>query len=148
VRCVDYRSSDIEYFVKIANELGIEWHCIIDNDGQGAADRKKMLSHLNGLYEKDRISTLPCDNMDVYLSENGFGEIYESYLSDQLKKQVTVAKGDPQYWIQVCKAVKNYKVKAALDVTLKMHNEGNSAVPSMIADILKKSMTLAGWSAS
>jgi putative ATP-dependent endonuclease of OLD family len=148
VRCVDYRSSDIEYFVKIANELGIEWHCIIDNDGQGAADRKKMLGHLNGLDEKDRITVLPCDNMDVYLSENGFGDIYESYLSEQLKKQVTVAKGDPQYWIQVCRAVKSYKVKAALDVTFEMHNKGNSAVPGLLIDILKKSMTLAGWSAS
>lgn len=147
VRCVEYRASDIEYFIKVANDLGIQWHCLVDNDQQGGFDKAKAERNLNGKTEAERISVLPVDNMDVYLCESGFGSLYEPYLSPQLQPRVTVPKGDPQYWNQLYKAIKNSysKPKVALDAVEMMRQQGLGSVPPVIKSTLEKALSLAGW---
>lgn len=94
----------------------------MDNDRQGEPDINKVRLALNGRNPKRFMHVMPEANLEQHLCVNGFGDIYEALLSEQTRQQVTVPNTDPNYWMQVTKAVKKHKIVAIQNVLQEMRN--------------------------
>ncbi len=146
VRCVEYSQSNVGMLAKIANQLGIAWYCVMDNDDAGKRKYEpKVRDQLNGIAETDRM-VLPYKNVELFLCENGFGELYESRMSQQ-KTQPASPKGTPNYCEEVLEALPNgySKPEIALEA-VEIMREDKSKVPPVLKEILEKVVALAGES--
>ena len=142
VRCVEYSQSNVGMLAKIANQLGIEWYCVIDNDDAGIRDYEpKIINQLNGISKTDR-RILPYINPELFLCENGFGDLYESRMSRQ-KTQPVSPKETPEYWREVLQALPSgNKPEIALEAVEIMRKD-KSKVPSVLKEIIEKTVHLA-----
>lgn len=110
IRCVTYQTGiSLETCLKVANALGIAWVMLADNDQQGADDRQKALSNLNGKNETDVLFMMPEANIELHLCANGFGAVYEGFLTDNVRPRVTANLEDADYWPQVLSAIKKLR---------------------------------------
>lgn len=141
IRCVGYRQSDIELYLKVAEALGIKWVALCDNDQQGIKDQAKVREYLNGRDESEVLHVMPESDIEQHLCSSGFGAIYESLLTDQTKAQVTTAATDPLYWKQVTKAVHRQKI-AAVSLILEEVLSGRAGVPPLFERTIKEAIKL------
>ncbi|HNG34613.1 MAG TPA: DUF2813 domain-containing protein, partial [Blastocatellia bacterium] len=141
VRCIAYRQSDIELYLKVADCFDINWVAICDNDQQGVKDQNKAKGFLNGRIESDTLFVMPEPDIEQHLCAAGFGPIYESFLSSQTRANVTVSGGDPMYWAQVTKAVHRHKT-AAIPLILDKIRAGDIAVPPLLERVIKEAIKL------
>jgi putative ATP-dependent endonuclease of OLD family len=143
VRCVEYSQTDVGMLTKVANQLGIAWYCVVDDDSGRTKYEGKLRGQLNGVPEADRL-VFPYRNVERFLCDNGFGSIYEARMSPQ-KNQPTSTKGTPPYWDEVLDALpKGYsKPAAVLDAVLAMKANPN-LVPKSLRNVLEKAVAVAG----
>ena len=139
VRCVAYRQSDIELYLKVADSLDINWVAICDNDRPH--DHKKVREALNGRHEADTLFVAPEPDIEQHLCATGFGSIYEGLLSLQTQANITVDKSDPKYWEQVTKAVRRHKT-AAIPLVLETIRSGKIAVPQLLERVINEAIKL------
>ncbi len=62
-------------FAKAADELGILWCCVGDDDDNRSKVENKLRNLLNGAMETDRI-LFPYRNIDINLLQNGLCAIF------------------------------------------------------------------------
>lgn len=146
--CIEYSQVGIEKFVKFADQFGIEWVVVADNDPAGLAYLTSARQQLNGRTENQHLCCLSHENIEIFLCNHGFGNIYEATVSEQKRASITAAQGTPEYWKQVANAqVKNTKPKNAISVAESMIAAGGTNVPQLLKDIISKAQTLARSSA-
>ena len=87
------------------------------------------------------LHVMPEDNLEQHLCVNGFGDVYENLLTDQTRKQVTVAKTDPAYWKQLTKAVSDHKIVAIQTVLQEIRN--GRSVPRLLKRVVVTAANLA-----
>ena len=143
VRCVEFGQTDVGMLAKIANQLGIEWYCVLDNDSGRKKYEKSVRAQFNAELETDRL-IFPYQNIERFLCENGFGDLYEARMSQQ-KQQPTSTHGTTAYWDEVLDALpKSYsKPAVALEAVFKMKTR-DVTVPPPLKSILEKAISLAG----
>ena len=143
VRCVEFGQTDVGMLAKIANQLGIEWYCVLDDDSGRKKYEKSARAQFDAASEVDRL-IFPYQDIERLLCESGFGDLYEIHMSQQ-KQRPTSMHGTPAYWEEVLKALpKGYsKPAVALEAVFKM-KAGDVAVPPPLKSILEKAIALAG----
>ncbi len=143
VRCVEYSQSNVGMLAKIANQLGIEWYCVMDNDAGKRKYESKIREQLDGNKEIDRI-VLPYKNVELFLCENGFGKLYQSQMSRQKPQPDYSLKGTSKYWEAVLDALpKKYsKPEIVLEAVEIMRGNKNKVLP-ILKKILDKAVRLA-----
>ena len=144
VRCVEFSQTDVGMLAKVANQLGIAWYCVLDDDRGRKQYENRVRAQLGGASETDRLA-IPYDNMELLLCQSGFGELFESRMSSQ-NPQPSSTKGTAQYWHEVLNALpKGYsKPAVAAEAVAKMAATENALpVPGTLSDILKKAIELA-----
>ncbi len=145
VCCVEYSQTDVGMLAKIANQLGIPWYCVIDDDEGRRKYEPSVRAQLGDVDESERMTT-PYENVELMLCASGFGDIYERQMSDR-KDQPTAARGTPEYWRQVLKALPTRgfsKPAAAAEAAERMAQATNpTPVPTPLANILNKAVALA-----
>ena len=143
VSCIEFSQIGVEKFIKLADQLGINWFVLVDNDTEGEKYKRTAVSQLNGRKESSHIRLLAHGTMEVFLCMEGFGDIYESSISAQKKKQVTANKDTLDYWRQVLNAQKkNSKPKNSIAVVEKMVR-GNIGVPNLLQEVIEQARILA-----
>lgn len=148
VRCIPYRmGASIELFLKVACDFGIRCCALTDNDSQGAADQGHLHNYIPEVDQGNAIHVMPEDDVEEHLCTEGFGAIYQAYLTSQTQNQVTIPQGQPGYWKQLLKAIKNAKrfkkPNAALEVVQQIHS-GVVPVPHLIQTAIQQAVSLAG----
>lgn len=144
ISCLEYSQVGVEKFIKLADQLGIEWFVLSDNDPAGEAYKNTAVGALNGRAEADHVRMLDHGPMEVFLSMEGFGHIYVANISPQKAATVTAQQGTLDYWKQVYKAQsKNAKPKTALAVTEEMETQGAGSMPTLIREVIEQARTLA-----
>lgn len=144
IRTVDYAQAGVVPFTKLADDLGIEWHAVVDGDAAGKTNQQTLRGQLMGRQEPERISALPQDNVELFLCESGYGSVYEKYISPQKKKNLTAKQGDPNYWKQVLDCQSRVpKATRAIEVMTAMKKKGKKGVPPLLAQILERCSALA-----
>ena len=144
VSCVEFSQTDVGMLAKVANQLGIAWYCVLDDDSGRREYEKRVKAQLGAADVADRI-VLPYKNIELSLCENGFGELYESRLSSQ-KPSPSSKKGTTDYWQEVLQALSSRysKPEVAAEAVAKMTAPKNALpVPKPLSDILDKVIKLA-----
>ena len=144
VCCVEYSQTNVGVLAKIANQLGIPWYCVMDNDEGRKKYERGVRAQFAHADEADRM-TVPYENVELLLCESGFGDIYEKRMSRQ-KNQPTAASGTAEYWRQVVEALpKGFgKPAAAAEAADRMAQATDpTPVPEPLANILNKAVALA-----
>lgn len=144
VSCIEFTKVGVEKFIKLADELGIEWFVLADGDPAGQKYAKSARDQLDGRDEEDHIRTLDQKNMDLFLCVEGFGDVYEASVSDQKKDGVTADQGTDEYWEQVLNAQqKGAKTRNALIVAERIVAEDKTDVPALLQEVIEQTRNLA-----
>ncbi len=144
ISCIEFTRVGVEKFIKLADQLGITWFVLADNDPAGLTYENSAKSQLNGRPASDHIRVLDHGDMEVFLCIEGFGSIYESGISSQKKAQVNATKGTPLYWKQVTDAQsKNAKPRNALAVADEIAKKGKAGVPALLSKVIDQAQALA-----
>jgi hypothetical protein len=74
------------------------------------------------------------DDVEQHLCASGFAHIYESFLSAQSRRNISVPQTDPDYPKQLTKAVKDYKIACIHKVLEEV--QGGASVPPLFESII------------
>lgn len=145
VSCIEFTQVGVEKFIKLADQLGIEWFVLVDNDRAGKQYETAAKGLLGSRPEEEHIRMLDHGTMEVYLCMEGFGEIYEDSVSPQKKASIVAEKGTLDYWKQVAQAQKkSFKPRNSLAVAEKITTDKSSKVPRVLREIIENVRKLAG----
>lgn len=78
IRCVEFAQCGIRPLLRLANDLGIEWHLLADGDQAGSAYAASAASHLEGRDLADRVTMLADRDIEHCLYYNGYQHFYRS----------------------------------------------------------------------
>ena len=145
VSLIEFSQIGVAKLIRLADQLGIEWVTLVDNDKQGSVYQKSAEDLISERREKSNHSyMLDHGNMEVFLCMEGFGDIYKSTVSEQKKSDITAEEGTPEYWKQVVKAQKSkFKPINSLAIAKAIMVGGHEAVPKLLADVINRSRNLA-----
>ena len=119
-------------FIKLADQLGIHWHCICDGDAAGLAYASAARAQLKGRAEGGYISMLDAPNLEVFLCQHGFQAEYLAAVPANQRGNITLSPGDTGYFQQICDNVPDSeKVPTALQVGARI-----KAIPALLPAIL------------
>ena len=116
VRVVEFRQSDVGMLTKVANELGILWFCVGDDDDNRRRDERRLRENLAGADESDGFA-FPYPDIEQHLKANGYADVYGRYRKGQ-------------------------KTRAAAEVAIAMERRGAAGVTPEIRQVLEKTVTL------
>ena len=144
IRVVEYSQSDAGQLAKIANALGIFWYCVGDRDDGENNTKTKLMEHLDGAKEEDRM-IFPYEKIEVNLLSNWYEEVYEELMPRQNKDRIESTPGQPNYWSEYAK---NFPPKrktraAAAAAAVEMETQDEDQITNEIRDILDKVKSLA-----
>ena len=144
VSCIEFTRVGVEKFIKLADQMGIEWFVLCDDDKAGENFRKAARGQLGSREPSEHVRSLDHGNMEVFLCVEGFGDIYENTVSRQRRNEIVSEKGTPDYWKEVCGAQsEKTKTKNALEVAERISGNGKPA-PRLLREVVEQSLKLAG----
>lgn len=144
VSCVEFAQVGVEKFIKLADQLGIEWFVLADGDSKGGKYADSARQHLGKRDENEHIKLLAYGSMEVFLCMEKFGNIYETTVSTQKMDKVTAKKNTVEYWRQVVNSQqKNSKTRNALTVAEQIVLQGKDSIPKLLQDVIEQTRTLA-----
>lgn len=143
VSCVEFTKVGIEKFIKLANQLGIEWFVLVDNDSEGGKYAKSANNYLEGRNSEDHIKIIDHGPIEIFLCAEGFINIYEASVSQQKRDKLTADRDTFEYWKQVVESQqRGAKTRNALAIARKIR-EGQSEVPQLLQNVINQVMLLA-----
>jgi len=136
VCCFKFVELTVSHFIKLADQLGIDWIVVSDTDPQGQKYADAAKSHLGTRTEANFIRQVPHGDMETFLCVEGYGDVFEATMSPQKLRQnpITATKGTPAYWESVVKRQpeRGGKPERAASVVEKMETVGAGGVPIFI----------------
>ncbi|HEX7486524.1 MAG TPA: DUF2813 domain-containing protein [Vicinamibacterales bacterium] len=76
IRCVEFAQSGLRALLRLANDLGLEWHLLTDGDEAGHAYVTSARACLKGRSLDDRITMLDERDVEHFLFYNGYASLY------------------------------------------------------------------------
>lgn len=144
ISIVTFAQAGVESFIKLADQLGIEWLVAADSDDAGDRYIRSAKGQLNGRPEDRHLHQLEHGDLEVFLCMEGYLSVYDANVSYQKRSNITAAPGTPDYSKQVVRAQpKNYKPRNALEVVEAMERRGEAGVPRQLRDIIEHALNLA-----
>ena len=145
VSCIEFAQVGVKKFIKLADQLGIEWFVLVDKDLKGEDYEKLAKDQLGSRPYDKHICMLNHGPMEVFLCMEGFGEIYESTISQQKRSRITAKRETLEYWGQVLDAQeKGAKTRNALSVANKiLDNNNDKNVPELLQKVIQQALDLA-----
>ena len=142
VQCVEFAQTDVGMLAKVANQLGIPWYCVLDDDSGRRKYESRLRPQFESADESDRL-VYPYESIELLLCTAGFGQLYHDRMSSQ-KRAPSSEKGTIQYWREVLAALPNrYSKPEVATAAVGRMAKGETPVPVVLADILRKAMDLA-----
>jgi len=147
VRCVEFAQCGVTPLVKLANDLGIEWHLLADGDESGTAYAREARHHLDALPPERRVTQLSERDVERCLWEHGFEDVYREAAGTSPRGDHRRAPQSPHQII--AKAVrKKSKPHLALLVAEQCAVRGPASIPPPLRGVIETSVALARSSVS
>lgn len=151
ISCVEFSQCDVRPLIKVAKDLGIEWHVLADGDSSG----QEYATFARGLFDAgetdaDRVTSLIDKDIEHCMWAAGLDGVYEAAVTPHYRKSnINAQATDPLYRSQVIKGAIKGSSKPALaySVVAELANRGPSAVPTAIRSLIDKVVELAGRAA-
>jgi putative ATP-dependent endonuclease of OLD family len=83
VRCVEYAQCGVRPLIRLASDLGLEWHLLADGDNAGRASGQSAAEHLHGRPAAERLTVLEEPDIEHCLFFNGYRDVYEALAGAQ-----------------------------------------------------------------
>jgi putative ATP-dependent endonuclease of OLD family len=140
VQCVEFAQCGVEPLVKLANDLGIEWHLLSDGDESGSLYHRDATKHLAGRSPDDRITQLERPDVERTLWHFGYADLYREAAG--IKNHKDGHHRSPRSIIG--KAVRNRsKPYLALSAAEAAAERGPDGVPPSLRRVIETSVRLA-----
>ena len=144
VSCMEYTQIGVDKLIRLADQLGIEWFVLADNDPSGKKYEKSAKNMLNGRNASGHVRVIEHGDMEMFLCMSGFGDIYEKTISRQNKGKITAKANSLDYWKQVSTFQENNsKTRNMLAVSERMVERGRDGVPQTLQDLVERARALA-----
>jgi putative ATP-dependent endonuclease of OLD family len=145
VRCVEFAQSGVEPLVKLANDLGIEWHLLSDGDIAGRTFAEAAARHLGEARYADRITVLPQPDIEHCLWDIGYAHVYHSIARGRSYVTPTAGKKSRKNPSRVIEqAIRNSsKPYLALTVVEQASEENSPGVPPELQSVIEKILRMA-----
>lgn len=141
---IEFAQIGVEKFIKVADQLGIEWLVVADGDSEGGRYISSTQKQIGSRPESRHLHKLAHGDMEVFLCMEGYGSVYEANMSAQKKRTVTAERGTRAYWNQVTDAPKKKsKPRNAMAVIEQMESRGKESVPTQLRKIIECALDLA-----
>jgi putative ATP-dependent endonuclease of OLD family len=145
IRCVEFAQSGVEPLVKVANDLGIEWHLLADGDVSGRVFAEAAHRHLRGAPHDPRITRLRQPDVEHCLWERGYAYVYHSIARGRSYVTPTAGRKSRKNPSRVIEqAIRNSsKPHLALTVVEQAGEEGSPGVPDELRRAIEATLRLA-----
>ena len=146
VCCVEFSQfGKLDTMLRLADDLGIDWHVLTDNDAAGQRYAQLAISQLNGRDQQNHLTVLSDVDIEHFLWNQGYDYVYTRALSPSQLSRIGVLVGHPQYPARVIKAAIKEMGKPALatEVAIEASNQGSPGVPSDLKSMLEIAVSLA-----
>jgi putative ATP-dependent endonuclease of the OLD family len=132
ISCVEFAQCGLAPLIKVAKDLGIDWHVLTDGDKAGADTAKTASGLLGSDPSHERITKLAETDIEHCLWHAGYSAVYEAEVDAQHKKFVTAKPGDADYPTQTIKAAaaSTSKPYLAYAVISAAEKKGSPGVPT------------------
>jgi putative ATP-dependent endonuclease of OLD family len=146
VSCVEFAQCGLKPLIKLAQDLGIEWHLLADGDRAG----KQYATTADGLRGAialaDRVSSLAERDIEHCLWNSGYAAVYEAAVDANHRKLVTAAKGNALYPTQTIDAAvaSLSKPQLAYKLVSEIAKKGKTGVPGSLKTAIETAAALAG----
>jgi putative ATP-dependent endonuclease of OLD family len=147
VSCVEFSQCGLEPLIKVARDLGIEWHVLADGDDAGNKYVATATQFLGTDPSPDRITQTTQRDIEHSLWHAGHNQVYETNTgANQRRDIIKVANGHADYPGQVIKAaIKTHsKPFMAYEAIAAVRAAGLGAVPADLKSAIEKAIELAG----
>ncbi len=145
VRCVEFAQCGVAPLIRLAKDLGIEWHLLSDGDDSGVAFAADAVAQLGKKRRKrDHVTRLQRRNVEMLLWEHGFDEVFLRAIGLPPRGSGS-RKGDriPPHKV-VERAVRAHsKPGLALLVAEECARRGPESVPPPLRNVIETSVRLA-----
>lgn len=126
----------VKPFIKLADQLGIHWHCVCDNDPKGQEDAQHARLLLSGRIESSHITLLDARNLEVFLCKHGFAADYLAAIPPGERAKITLPPSAVGYHEQICDHLPSgQKVPTAIRIA-----ERIKADPTLLPPILRQAI--------
>lgn len=157
VCCVEFAQCDLPPLIKLARDLGIEWHVLVDGDQAGQGYAAKARAFLDGVPESRRITVLPQKDIEHCLWHHGYSQVYLTAAGNTPQQQAPqpkqCANGQACQWVtpppppdpiaQTIKRAIRATSKPHLAVTVvdTARQTGSPGFPQVIQDVIATTVT-------
>jgi putative ATP-dependent endonuclease of OLD family len=77
VACVEFAQCGLAPLIKLARELGIEWHLLTDGDTAGQTYARQALHFVRGEPPERRITALPQRDIEACFYQHGYAPVFQ-----------------------------------------------------------------------
>lgn len=139
IHCIVFAQSGLAPLVKVANELGIEWHILVDGDDAGQGYMKTAKKFLQYGDVMSHITLLKDRDIEHCFWNNGYSDFYIEQA--RLRKRHD-QKLKPLWTIK--RAVKNHsKPFLSLKIMEKVFEENSPGIPPKLIELVNNCISLA-----
>ncbi|WHS97522.1 MAG: hypothetical protein LZT29_00375 [Pantoea stewartii] len=138
IKVIEYAQSGLKPLLKFARRMGIAWHVLTDGDMAGkkyaATARSQLQPHDD---EKHHLTQLPAADMEQFLYNNGFSEVYHAAAHLPLNVPVNSRR-------IITKAIhRASKPELAIAVAMAAAERGTVSVPTCLQEMFVRVIQLA-----
>lgn len=76
IRCIEFAQSGVAPMVKIADDLGIDWHLLADGDDAGQHYAQAAADWCERTNSRGAVTKLEAPDIEHYLFQHGFADVY------------------------------------------------------------------------
>jgi putative ATP-dependent endonuclease of OLD family len=139
IACVEFAQCGLDPPIKVARELGIEWHVLTDGDTAGKNYAATVRGYAGGDGQDDRLTVLHEPDIEHCFWHQGYGDIYRKY--SRLKgRQLDDA--SPGKVIQAA-VRKQSKPFLALRVVEAVSAEDSDGIPEILQEMICRCVEIA-----
>jgi putative ATP-dependent endonuclease of OLD family len=139
IPCVEFAQSGLSALIKVAENLGIEWHMLADGDEAGQRYRQIAQPFMDPGQVDERITIIPERDIEHCLWHNGFAHVYRRAAYPQARR---IAAGSPESVISLAIS-RTSKPYLALQVLEAASALGPEKVPAPIRHAVSSCIMLA-----
>jgi putative ATP-dependent endonuclease of OLD family len=139
IACVEFAQCGLDPPIKVARELGIEWHVLADGDPAGEHYAATARGYLKGDDPEERLTLLEELDIERCFWENGYDAVYRKY--SRLKGRA-LNEASPGKVIQAA-VRKQSKPFLALSVVEAIAAEGSAGIPETLQQMIRRCVDMA-----
>jgi putative ATP-dependent endonuclease of OLD family len=144
VRCVEFAQCGVAPLLRLANDLGIQWHVLSDGDESGVAFANDAARQLRNGKRRDHVTHLDRRNMEMLLYHHGFEDVYTRAAGLPVPEPNAPEERRPSPRRVVERAIRAHsKPYLALMVAEESRRRGADSVPGPLRHVIETAVRLA-----